>query len=320
MHRCHSPTTVTSPSPTHTLLRRATSKTALGSSIIRKDGCIILTKKGKIVSVRQDTGSIRRDSSFSGFEDLKIRPNKPVSRSLSEINRIYSTKYPLNGVTLQTDAADELRKIESSNENCKTLTSTLVPVFNRVSASLTRIDSVDESENDNVIRREHLSIQRSNSLKRRNEANAQFSSHQRESTIPLLQEDDMGCSPSTLSQSSDNVFVESFKYSPVTNISSTLTVPMKSKRYLSKSANDLDEHDLDQPKQKLDTKLTKSNDIVFRVPLLRCPSVETLDTDMNLPRCSSDAVMVKKITTHSPLYVRRWLSNKSVDKVNKTKM
>ncbi|WAQ93533.1 ADA1A-like protein, partial [Mya arenaria] len=67
-------------SPTHTLLRRATSRTATGSSIIQKNGSTIITKNGKIISVRRDIDRMKRDKSFNGYDDLRMKPAIEVSR------------------------------------------------------------------------------------------------------------------------------------------------------------------------------------------------------------------------------------------------
>ncbi|KAJ8313838.1 hypothetical protein KUTeg_008399 [Tegillarca granosa] len=71
----------------HKLLRKVTSKTAKGSSIIRRDDSIILVKNGKVVSVREDA-AFKKTSSDDVFlpspgPKLKFLPNSNSSANSS---------------------------------------------------------------------------------------------------------------------------------------------------------------------------------------------------------------------------------------------
>ncbi|XP_052800848.1 mu-type opioid receptor-like isoform X2 [Mya arenaria] len=299
IYRCHSPLVS---SPTHTLLRRATSKTAKGSSIIRKDGSIIITKNGKIISVRRDIDRMKRDKSFNGFDDLRIKPAKEVSRSLSEINML-------------TKERIELMKLRKSDDSINSSFLSPPVVQNGFSfghSSLSKIDSVDETESDPYAKRNKDKPHTSDKSQYHQDCTDMMHVSQTDSTAPLLDP-----SPSVVSQSSDNVFIEASTkpgshHSQDCLINNTpFEVTLRDKQYLSKSACCLDSET--NAKEEKDEHVSKSTDVIFRVPLLRCPSIERLDSPMCIPRCSSEAVVaINNLQTRSPLYIRRWRSNKNV--------
>ncbi|KAH3718553.1 hypothetical protein DPMN_061358, partial [Dreissena polymorpha] len=310
VYRPHTPSPA---SPTHTLLRRATSKTARGSSIIRKDGSLIITKNGKIISVRRDVDSIKRDRSFSGFDDLKITNTKPASRSLSEINCI------------NKDVSELKLLLENRNEPVHHFRSEFLSPHMNASTknghtSLSKIDSVDETNFDSS--HAHALQTGGNVM---DSGGRTLSVKSRECTPSVKSREctlSVNLSPDTnrLSASSDNVFI--------TDEEETALVDRKDKdfdredkdflcvnsfrdrQYLSRSDNMLDQKSSPQKKK---TGITKSSDVIVAVPLLRGPSIERLDTAANIPRCSSDdGLFGKKLPARSPLYVRRWLSNKNI--------
>lgn len=295
-------------SPSHTLLRRATSKTAKGSSIIRKDGSIIITKNGKIISVRRDVDSIRRDKSFSGFEDIKDRRSNGMSKSFSELHMTDMEKVELS----------PLLNIKYSHRSLSSRDKTSAKFGH---TSLTKIDSVDETE---VV--EHHG-------NRLHPPQRQLSRHSQSLTVLPGEE----TSPSVLSQENnsnspsvksdlDEVFIQT----PVIVTSSSqegmlnampLQPVTKDKKNISKSDNQLDEREAIESAANLKDRpsLAKSSNIVFKIPLLRYPSVEKLDVPSQIPRCSSDASSIQKLSPRSPLYIRRWLSNKNIDNTQKSK-
>lgn len=301
-------------SPTHTLLRRATSKTAKGSSIIRKDGSLIITKNGKIISVRRDTDAVKRDRSFSGFEDMKIRNKNGVTKSLSELN-VNDT------IELTPLLSRNLQSVSSASPACNT------PTRMKFShTSLTKIDSVDENEGD--------SQQQGNRLKIPGRLDRQLSQSSdavvncaREVTQPkILTPSDRSNSPSiSVKSDSDDVFVQSpDKLNPTYHSQDGLldTMPLKpvlkDSYQIARSENNLDSAEKAADK-KTKPKVNSSTNISYQVPLLRYPSVEKLDIRTSIPRCSSDASTTRKLMPRSPLYIRRFLSNKRVDQQAKMK-
>lgn len=65
-----------SDSSTHKLLRKLTGKTAKGSSIIKRDGSVILVKNGKIVSMRED---VRRRNPSGDLDDVFLPSSSPLA-------------------------------------------------------------------------------------------------------------------------------------------------------------------------------------------------------------------------------------------------
>lgn len=296
-------------SPSHTLLRRATSKTAKGSSIIRKDGSIIITKNGKIISVRRDVDSIRRDKSFSGFEDIKDRQSNGMSKSFSELHMTDKEKVELS--PLLNIKYSHRSPFSSRDNTCTKFGHT----------SLTKIDSVDETE---VV--EHHGNHLHPPQRQLSRHSQSLTILPREETSPsVLSQENSSNSPSVKSDL-DEVFIQT----PVIVTSSSqegmlnampLQPVTKDKRNISKSDNRLDEREAKEPAANLKDRqsLAKSSNVVFKIPLLRYPSVEKLDVPSQIPRCSSDASSIQKLSPRSPLYIRRWLSNKNVDNTQKSK-
>ena len=306
-------------SPTHTLLRRATSKTAKGSSIIRKDGSLIITKNGKIISVRRDTDSVKRDRSFSGFEDITIRRTNGVTKSLSELN--VNDKVELTPL-LQRDIQELVQN--NTNHACN------MPTRMKFShSSLTKIDSVDENE---------IETQHGNRLKIPGRLDRHLSQSSDavaniptgEDTLPIiLTPSDRSNSPSiSMKSECDDVFVQSpDKLNPTYHSQEGLlnTMPLepvlKDSNQFARSENHLDSMEKGKiPETKSKVKVTNSSsNISYKIPLLRYPSIEKLDTHAAIPRCSSDATTVRKLMPRSPLYIRRFLSNKRIDQPAKQK-
>lgn len=295
-------------SPSHTLLRRATSKTAKGSSIIRKDGSIIITKNGKIISVRRDIDSIKRDRSFSGFEDIKVRKSNGISKSVSEIHMTDKEKVELSPLL----NIKPMRKSPlSSKEN-------MCSKFGHT--SLTKIDSVDETEVE----------QHGNRLY---PPQRQWSRQSKslivlpgEETSPSIHSQENKSNSPSVKSDLDEVFIQTpelLAYNSQEGMLNAMPLEpfVKDKKKLSKSDNRLDEIDPSQSAANIkDSKvLAKSSNVVYKVPLLRYPSVEKLDVPSQIPRCSSDAASIHKLVPRSPLYVRRWLSNKNIDSTQKSK-
>ena len=298
------PRNASTSSPTHTLLKRATAKTAKGSSIIKKDGSLIITKNGKIISVRQDRNAIKRDQSFSGFDGVDRHTTNGVSKSLSEINVARSDRIELTPL---------LHRQRTRDTSCNSISSQSSFCGHRdgahnFHASLSKIESVDETE---CIPENDHGSERYPARKK-----------SREVTSPIEMETVYNYSPSIKSDE-DDVFVKS----PITiNCNSqeldlnTLSVKpnIRQKGQLSKSDMRLDKppeqgsgNTLKEPFSDTDKSKSKSSDLVFTIPLLRCPSVERLDLPPTaIPRCSSDATALRKLKTESPLYKRRFLMKK----------
>lgn len=292
-------------SPSHTLLRRATSKTAKGSSIIHKDGTIIITKNGKIISVRRDIDSIKRDTSFGGFEDLKTRHNG-VSKSLTEINAVDNVELsPLLQVTKKRSSPGH--SPHSSSENF---------YKNFGHTSLTKIDSVDETETeckDNKLRPPESHSSR----------NSQSLLFPGEDTSPgILSQENKSNSPSVKSDL-DEVFIQSpviitFGSQEGMLNSMPMTPVCKEAKKIAKSDMQLDIESKEKSGKEMKN-MSKSSHNVQKIPVVRYPSVERLDVQSFIPRCSSDASTIRKLLPKSPLYVRRWLSNKTVGNDQKSK-
>lgn len=298
----HTLRTASVSSPTHTLLRRATSKTAKGSSIIRKDGSVIITKNGKIISVRRDTDSVKRDRSFGGFEDLKTRHNG-VSKSLSEINAVDN---------IEMSPLLKVKKKRSPGYSPNSSSENFIKNFGH--PSLTKIDSVDENEIEakgNNLRppERHLS-KKSRSL---SEITGE------EGSPSVVSQDNKSYSPSVKSES-DDVFVQSpviitFGSQEGMLNAMPLTPAFKDHSRIAKSDMQLDtQNSTEHLTRKQKGKVAKSSCSVHKPHVLRYPSVERLDVQSPIPRCSSDASTIRRLMPKSPLYVRRWLSNKAVDK------
>lgn len=100
---------VTSPSASsHKLIRQLTSKTAKGSSLIRRDGSIIMIKNGKIISMR-------RDPSFCKMSDDVFLPS-PSDSACHSIGRSHSNSSMLNKVKEESTESEPLLKGENSSK------------------------------------------------------------------------------------------------------------------------------------------------------------------------------------------------------------
>lgn len=307
-------------SPTHTLLRRATSKTAKGSSIIRKDGSLIITKNGKIISYRHDADSVKRDRSFSGFEDLENRRNtNGVTKSLSELR--IGDRVELTPLLKRNDGVSSISSPTSG--------SSTPPRMKYSHTSLTKIDSVEENEtNDSQPAGNRLNIPASKLDRQLSQSDTAVALLPGGATKPaIVAPSEKSNSPSVSIRSDlDDVFIQSSeKLNPVYHSQDGLlnTMPLtpvlKDSNQIARSENDLDK---DSELAEKVTKIPASNsstNIAYKVPLLRCPSIEKLDTPTSIPRCSSDAGSIRKLQPRSPLYIRRWLSNKLVDQPSKAK-
>ena len=316
LNSVHLSRTTSVSSPSHTLLRRATSKTAKGSSIIRKDGSVIITKNGKIISVRRDVDSLKRDKSFSGFEDMKTRHTNGLSKSYSELDMNDKRKIEFSPLL---NSKNNLGVHRSPRHSPLTSRDNVNSKFGHT--SLTKIDSVDETEtefNDNRLRLPQRQLSR---------PSQSLTNFPREETSPTIQsQDNLSISPSVRSDL-DDVFVQSpepviFSSQEDVLKSMSLQPVVKDKKKLAKSDNQLD--DIHDSREALDIRknkksLSKSSNVVYNVPMLRFPSIEKLDVCSEIPRCSSDASSIPKLVPRSQLHVRRWLSNKNVDSTQKSK-
>lgn len=302
-------------SPSHTLLKRACSKTAKGSSIIKKDGSVIITKNGKIVTVRPDR-EVRRDRSFSGFEDLKVRHENGVTKSLSELNmndKIELT--PLLHHSLQVKGVNGAGNVRISPTRMQ---------FSH--SSLTKIDSVDENELESHQMGNRLRIP-SRLDRQISQSSDAVSGYPGAVTQPAISQSERSNSPSVSIKSDlDDVFVQSpEKLGPMYHSQDGLLDSMPLQPVLKDSVSKArSENNLDSAENvshKTKSKVTNSSkNIAYKVPMLRCPSVEKLDVAASIPRCSSDASSVRRLMPRSPLFVRRWLSNKLIDQSSKVKM
>ena len=292
-------------SPTHSLLRRATSKTAKGSSIIRRDGSIILTKNGKIISVRPDTSAMQRDRSFQRLKEFDTRQEEGKSKSMTDINSIKRGDIEITPLLVRTN--DALRSSTSLSSRPSSVHSSTSRIFH---SSLTKIDSVDETEQSVSQTENELKPPTNRSVKSKifiKEHKDKLCSIKNSSNIdtnsPELETDlDLPSSPVTIKVVSDET------------VSTSYTSDYETKTSLknAKSENALLEL-MSSPENGTRSKvnMSKSSDDVFTVPMLRYPSVERLDTQV-VSRRSSDAAFVRKLAPRSPLYKRRWLSNKSI--------
>lgn len=299
-------------SPTHSLLRRATSKTAKGSSIIRRDGSIILTKNGKIISVRPDTSAMQRDRSFQKLNDTRQEEGK--SKSLTDINSLKQGDIEITPLLVRT--SDALRSSTSLSSRPSSIHSSSSRIFH---SSLTKIDSVDETEQSASQTENELkpptnrSVKAKLSIKEHKDKQSGIkNSTNIDTNGPELETDlCLPSSPVTIKVFSDDT--ESTSY----------TSGYKTKTSLknAKSENALLElTSAAENDTRSKVNMSKSSNDVFTVPILRYPSVERLDTQVVSTRRSSDAIAVRKLAPRSPLYKRRWLSNKSIqDDQTKTK-
>lgn len=99
---------VTSPAvSSHKLIRQLTSKTAKGSSLIRRDGSIIMIKNGKIISMR-------RDPSFCKMSDDVFLPS-PSDSACHSIGRSHSNSSTLNRVKEESFESEPLLKGDNSS-------------------------------------------------------------------------------------------------------------------------------------------------------------------------------------------------------------
>ncbi|XP_062574419.1 melanopsin-like isoform X2 [Saccostrea cucullata] len=92
-HSLHSLNKVhkTQDSSTHKLLRKLTGKTAKGSSIIKRDGSVILVKNGKIISMRED---VRRRNTSGDLDDVFLPSTSPSSEKYKNGTRPPLTRQP----------------------------------------------------------------------------------------------------------------------------------------------------------------------------------------------------------------------------------
>ncbi|XP_071157701.1 uncharacterized protein [Mytilus edulis] len=103
-----SPTTLSS----HKLIRQLTSKTAKGSSLIRRDGSIIMIKNGKIISMR-------RDPSFSRMSDDVFLPS-PSETTLHSMEMSHSNHSALNKVKEESFETEPLLNDDKSSQQITT--------------------------------------------------------------------------------------------------------------------------------------------------------------------------------------------------------
>lgn len=316
-------------SPSHTLLKRAMSKTARGSSIIRSDGSVIITKNGKIISVRRDMDCIKRQKTFNGFDEkfLSSRPQNGVSRSVSDKNitenKIRAELRPLLQFAYHTRGSSAPNgSVHSSNESCN---------LKLGHQSLTKIESLDEIDNDiNTCRSKPVLP----AVVKRSKSSASFSAFPFDADTMLLTsletrdhspsiksdlDDVFVATPIIITSTDTSLYISSTDQTSQENMLNSMCLKplFKSKNKIAKSDMQLDQTAEDTTSPLFDTKnknISKSSHVVNKAPYLRCPSIERLDVGSIMPRCSSDAANIQKLIPNAPMFVCRWLSNKNVDK------
>ncbi|KAL4222842.1 hypothetical protein ACF0H5_018882 [Mactra antiquata] len=300
LNSLHLTRTASSTSHSHTLLRRATSKTAQGSSIIRKDGSVIITKNGKIISVRRDVDSIKRDRSFSGFQDLKIIKSNGICKSLNDMHSIDRERLQLSPLLRPNSkrysaGSSPGYSPASSNDNvsgkfCHT--------------SLTKIDSVDETEPPESHYGNSLCLPDQHVL-------------HRQSSHPV--DDSPGEVTMSVNESQENMSCLSLKSDPdADEVQNTKNIDLNSKENiistmplhpLIKIGDEVAKSDLqldiasNKSSKKNRNKISKSSNTVFDSLSTRFPSLERLDGPVK--KCRSVSVL-KKLIPRSPLFTRRW--------------
>ncbi|KAK3603656.1 hypothetical protein CHS0354_017372 [Potamilus streckersoni] len=336
-----------SPTQTHTLLRRATSKTAKGSSIIKKDGSLIITKNGKIISVRQDIPLKKQQSTFDFASAVAVSSTRKngISKSLSDINECNQE----NGAELAPLLNRPERQNKASSSQCDSISDQSELSFTNSPqllksrypkmwhhTSLTKIDSIDtdadqrkkETSCENRLPCDdsisvNIETYSSEKIEQNSDNNrANLLETYKIMDVKLLSQTSNRSDNSAVSGDSrtfDDVFQDDdgreeqilITFSPDKSILEEMPLEPSPRHKLAKSDLFLD-LESEQNKKKNNIKSTKSSDVIFTVPLLKGPSMEHLDALFLIPRSSSDASSLSPHFKNSPLYKRRWLSRRGI--------
>ena len=304
---------ITGTSPSHSLLRRATSKTAKGSSIIRKDGSIILTKNGKIISVRPDNTAIKRDHSFQGYGGTEKGIENGIPKSKSDINIVKRDGVWVELSPLLPGAVSSPRSSKLSLDYSRP-SSTHSSSSKLYHSSLGKIDSVDETEivNDHKVNelkppeiRTGISLTKSRPLGKDQElANYDYSNSSLDETKGF------NLSKNYLDDTCDvsSPVIINIESDDWVHGSMSQTKLNKSVLKSSKSETVLDQESVIDSQKNAKSKMhaSRSYDDVFTVPVLKCPSLERLDRPILY-----DEMTTRKFIPSYPVYKRRWLPYKS---------
>lgn len=279
-----SPTTLSS----HKLIRQLTSKTAKGSSLIRRDGSIIMIKNGKIISMR-------RDPSFSKLSDdvFLPSPSDPNAHTMelsspghSTLNRVKEESFetePLLGedtcdpsTTTGNGHINHIEKSPDGNHNIMTrsVTSKTNATDNSPRKKLTRMARVLSSSDDNIV----------------------------------ITDSQIGIEISVYDHDSGHVGVNGFKFPSshqeyVETLQSKLVYNASNDMKRARSDSNMKRHNIVQGQN---SGISKSSNVVYQVPFLDSSHRQS-GTDLKTQSSVSDTDVTKQCM---PQYRQRWTVSK----------
>lgn len=275
--------TCSSPIPIQSLIKKSLSKTAKGSSIIRRDDSVVITKNGKIVSVRsnREQNKAKRDGVYY--------PNRATNRS-SGASEKGEEKTKENGMDV-IELESQLENGFSTHQDGSTLmkfskSETSFGQHNEALDDLydTEFNSLESNRESNEIEGINISIQNFD-----DDDGTDFEDNGAESSGII---ENFGETTTKKTDLGENSLL---KQPPA----------LDSMEKLIKNDFTCDT----SPEKNLTNLLPcKSTDVVFKVPFLRCPSQEHLDIPSSIQRSASDLDI--KSRNDIPQYKRRWTFSK----------
>lgn len=263
-HKTHK----TNDSSTHKLLRKLTGKTAKGSSVIKRDGSVILVKNGKIVSMRED---VRRRNTSGDLDDVFLPNSSPIVEKYKNGTRPPLTRQPnLNVLYENSSERVELGDLKE-NGTAHALMCRSISEEDLKSSYKRSVDKVNSSfQNIEILISEAPNLEH-------NQLEKECPHCKRLSTFKPLE-----------NRCVHGMFLSS---------------PNAIKR----SRSDTIRISSDNQSEETMQLLSKSDQNVYKLPLLKSPSLERLKMHAQMNGTASDS----EINVTVPLYTRRWLKNNS---------
>ncbi|KAL5007113.1 hypothetical protein ScPMuIL_015919, partial [Solemya velum] len=276
-----------SPLPFQSLIKKSLSKTARGSSVIRRDGSVVITKNGKIVSVQSDRAHSKVYYPSEANDQFSEVSQTDAATKENEMDIIVMKPLMENGYSKLQDESSAMKFSKSETS------------FGHHNEAL---DDISDTEID--------------SSKTNMELNGTESIHICIENVPHENNED---------KKSENIFFGDVPYENSGDKKSetfffgetTIKKDLEQNCFLLNplspdSKNRLTKSDVfleTSPREKA-TNLSpsKSTEAIFKVPLLRCPSTEHLDIPLSIQRSASDCDL--KSRGCMPQYTRRWTFSK----------
>lgn len=256
-------------SSTHKLLRKLTGKTAKGSSIIKRDGSVILVKNGKIVSMRED---VRRRNTSGDLDDVFLPSSSPLADKYKNGTRPPLIRQPNLNILYESNSEKVVLGRTKYNENGSALMCRSISEED-LKSSRHSIEKVNSSA-PNI---EILISEATNAEETQTVTDSMCSQCQRLSTFkPMESRCSHGLYPSPLT--------------------------------IRRSRSDTIRHSATDPSEETVHLLSKSEQNVYKLPLLASPSSRSFER-LKTPAQTNGTASDSELNANVPLYTRRWLKH-----------